>query len=44
MQIAVQTDGAAGKRGDAKTQHDFRPVVQCDTPGARRYFGCRPIM
>jgi hypothetical protein len=30
MQITVEADGAAGKRGDTEPQHDFRPVKQGD--------------
>jgi hypothetical protein len=30
MKIAIKTDQAARKRGDAKTQYDFRPIQQCD--------------
>jgi hypothetical protein len=28
MKIAIKTDQAARKRGDAKTQHDLRPIQQ----------------
>ena len=45
VQVAVETDQAAGQRGDAKTQYDFGPVQQSrQYLRARACFGSRPIM
>jgi len=30
MKVAIETDQAARNRGDAKTQHNLRPIQQCD--------------
>ncbi len=30
MKVAIETDQAARDRGDAKTQHNLRPIQQCD--------------
>ena len=30
VKVAIKTDHAARKRGDAKTQHNLRPIQQCD--------------
>ena len=44
VQIAIEADQPAGKRGGAQTQHDLRPVEQCGAPLKAPYFGRRPIM
>ena len=31
VKIAIKTDQAARQRGDAKTQHNLRPIQQCVT-------------
>ena len=39
VQIAVEADQPARKRGGAQTQHDLRPVKQCDASLKASYFG-----